>query len=326
MIELSSFKVYDSSYGSVCYVGDLHLHWDTPRSRIDDYPQTCLNKLKSLLNICIANHVKILIFEGDVFHSATQPLEYISRVAQTLLEFSIAGIELYTIIGNHDVKNGLLQNIEKSALGILLLTGVIKPLGKIIIMSERGSVGIYGTHFGQDIQAPDMEDITCCVAHRFYESGFGNDKENLTKAELLKLPYDRYFLGHDHVVYPTLYEEGRTIYRVGSFTRGTAHLSNLDRKPQVLIQNYNDGTEVLKEIPCLEASVVFSATVVENKGLKDLYQAVTDTFEQLVTRLDAKETVVSVYSVLDTLDLKPQVKNRVEEYLTLKGIFRNRRN
>lgn len=82
------------------FVGDMHLNSSTPKSRIDDYPQTMINKLDILRNAMIARGVKYVICGGDIFHKAKQPSDFEYKVANEFLKFREAGIEVFSIFGN----------------------------------------------------------------------------------------------------------------------------------------------------------------------------------------------------------------------------------
>ena len=70
----------------------MHLNSSTPKSRIDDYPQTMINKLDILRNAMIARGVKYVICGGDIFHKAKQPSDFEYKVANEFLKFREAGI------------------------------------------------------------------------------------------------------------------------------------------------------------------------------------------------------------------------------------------
>ena len=99
----------------VAFVGDLHLNHSTPKSRIDDYPTTCIDKLESLRVSLLQRDVKYLIILGDVFHKPKQSVEFLNRVIKQFLKFKDSGIEVYSIIGNHDEIYERVDSIERTS-------------------------------------------------------------------------------------------------------------------------------------------------------------------------------------------------------------------
>ena len=61
----------------VCIVGDCHFDSHLKASRKDNYPETLLNKLDSLLELCKNNVVTDVIFLGDLIESNRIDLPYL---------------------------------------------------------------------------------------------------------------------------------------------------------------------------------------------------------------------------------------------------------
>ena len=88
---------------NLAIIGDCHFHYKSPISRIDDYPNTCLEKLDTLLEICTNRDYKHLVILGDVFNKPTQSIEYLYKVISKLDKFKKNNINVYSIYGNHDL-------------------------------------------------------------------------------------------------------------------------------------------------------------------------------------------------------------------------------
>jgi len=69
-------------------------------------PQTIeINKsiYKQVMDYCVANEIQKVIHAGDIFTSrASQPLEVLKTFSEILKDFSVAGLHLSAIPGNHD--------------------------------------------------------------------------------------------------------------------------------------------------------------------------------------------------------------------------------
>ena len=80
---------------SIVIIGDLHLNSSTPVSRIDDYANTSIEKLETLLDICVSRKYNKIILLGDVTHKYQQPLSYIYKVMEVFNKFK-------NILDKHD--------------------------------------------------------------------------------------------------------------------------------------------------------------------------------------------------------------------------------
>ena len=124
---------------TILFAGDLHLYNKVPPSRLDDYPQTMLNKLKMILDISADYY----IFSGDWFHTPDVSKEYTAKVIEVLRKYQDKNI--YTVIGNHDTNFGKTENIENSSLGIVFATGFVRRLMTLFVDDWR----IWGCDYDQ---------------------------------------------------------------------------------------------------------------------------------------------------------------------------------
>jgi len=133
-------------------VSDMHLRHDKPRCRKDeDWMRT---QRKSLLFIADkANEKNVpIIIAGDIFDRAIVPEE----VLNLFIDFCKAvKTKIYIICGNHDLPQHSIENLDKSAIGVLLnissLTEKLKTLDGIENVSYA--------NFGKEVEFPDREVI-----------------------------------------------------------------------------------------------------------------------------------------------------------------------
>lgn len=309
-------------------IGDMHLNAATPKSRIDDYPKTMMEKMAILRRHLISRGVKHLILLGDIFHKAKQPSDFEFRVAEEFLKFRKEGIEVYSIFGNHDQQYDRLDTYDKTSLGLMFLTGVISPFTKITFEREgKRNVNLYGCHFPNDVpEVGDFDSYNILVAHKFYE--YNLDKDSLTKEELEKHPFKMYLLGHDHVPYDMVTQRTSDglvrIVRPGSFSRGTAHSYNNTRMVYVDIISITDKVDVVRDtLPVKKPEEIFSASVIDKVDMKGLSNDLSKQLSDLITKLyEVEDNGGSVYSVLDATEVDPKIKARIESYLYEAGILR----
>lgn len=311
----------------VGFVGDLHLNSSTPKSRIDNYPETLLEKLESLRVLCLHNDIKNLVFLGDIFHKPAQPISFVYQVLQKFLEFKSSGINCYAISGNHDIAYESLDTLSKSALGILFEVNALSPFSDIFITGTKTPVHIKGYHYSEVPEEPsDFSSYNIMVAHMFYE--FDLSKESLKKEDLSRLKYNMLVLGHDHTPYDLLTEDTTSgkvrIVRPGSFSRGTAHSYNTNRSIFMDVLNVNGKINIQRMIvPSKPADQVFSATVLDKTDLKQLNKELSEQFIDLVNRIYSQDSSsFDVYQALDSSTASQEVKDRIVMYLEQAGIFR----
>lgn len=309
------------------FVGDLHLNTATPKSRIDNYPETLVEKLESLRILCLNNDIKYLVFLGDIFHKPAQPVSFIYQVLQKFLDFKNSGIQCYAISGNHDISFESLDTLSKSALGILFEVNALVPFSDIYVKGTRTPVHIKGFHYTEEPTEPD--DFTyynIMVAHMFYE--FDLSKESLNKEDLARLKYNMVVLGHDHTPYDLLTEDtisGKVrVVRPGSFSRGTSHSYNINRSIFIDVLNINGQINIKRfVVPSKPSDQIFSSTVLDNTDLKELNKELSEQFIDLVNRIYSQDTSsFDVYQALDSSTASQEVKDRIVMYLEQSGIFR----
>lgn len=100
---------------------DLHLTHKTPLGRKDNYAETCLGKLKQLVDYANVDETGIII-TGDMFDQPNNPIWFVNRVIAVLKECKST---IYAIAGNHDLKYHALENLKESSLWNLVEAGVL---------------------------------------------------------------------------------------------------------------------------------------------------------------------------------------------------------
>lgn len=223
----------------VIFVGDVHLKGSSPISRKDDYPEVILNKLKYIADYAEEIDCKHILFLGDIFDTVNTSLQYFSYVLSVFKNIKDRGIELYTIVGNHDIRYESLDSLPTTPLGILVKSNVISLLDTL----EIDDVRIVGCHYSKEPEQNKNDDIySILLLHKFYESGFGEIP--VTREDAINLGYDTYILGHDHKPYSTqVIRYGlKTIqvYRTGSLARNSSDQYNRIRIPRFLVFNTED--------------------------------------------------------------------------------------
>lgn len=305
----------------VIFIGDLHLDSRTPESRIDDYGQTVLNKLLSLLDLAIANSVKTIICTGDMFEKYYEPVSYLVKVVDVFLKFKTNGIKFYSLIGNHDLPYNNMEFFKTTPLALLYKADLVLPFGLI----EFEDFDIYGINFTQKDILSDIVSAaskkpkrkSIAVMHYAFNNTVPNESINIGDLKLFTMVVS----GHDHMPYPLERIGGITILRPGSFTRQTKDDYNLKRK--ITAYMYVSGENSIYELilPGVEpADKVFSDTVFADKSF-NLFS------NKLNSLFDTKTEDYALYNIFTIIDnLPPTItqksKDAVTKFLNSKGLKR----
>jgi DNA repair exonuclease SbcCD nuclease subunit len=322
---------FDSIIGDrVTFCGDMHLNSTRPASRIDDYPATSLEKINQIRERMMVSGSKLLVVLGDVFHKREQSLSYLCSVADAFVSFKTVGIDVYTVVGNHDISYERMDTLKNQPLGLMFRAGLIKPLKAIKLSNTSGyDVGIYGYDYPDPIEPALMLPgrVRVCVAHRFYEYQY--DVNSLTKQDVAKLAYNMYVLGHDHVKYKTERIDNKIVVRPGALLRGTSHQYNLEREVGVETVVFNGSSEKPKlsfisdVLDVKPASEIFTkASVEKTTSLAAITIDMTEQVNELIDQMGSVSADSSVYDYLDQLSIAPNVKECIERHLKEKGFFR----
>lgn len=115
--------------GIIC--ADLHLRSQLPRCRKDDnWILTQTNALNQIYKYAVRNECDVFAV-GDIFHSHSESsIEIIQMVQKFALKLKKNNLKFYILSGNHDLLYHSSENIEKSAVGILLKSDNIYHISK----------------------------------------------------------------------------------------------------------------------------------------------------------------------------------------------------
>ena len=190
----------------VAIVGDPHIT-EYIRERQDNYLQAVLRKLEY-----IAEKNDKVILLGDVFDKPTNS-DYLFYRVYSLMKRHEG--KFITILGNHDIIHHNYEQLNKTTIGSLAKTGVVK-----IAMND---FELGGLQFVVSLCKRDMKEVPVdetntkiLLGHNYFEM---DETESFTKDELSELNYNLVFLGHDHKPYDDMYVGHSILVRMGSLTR-----------------------------------------------------------------------------------------------------------
>ena len=299
---------------SIAFCLDLHIDTQTPSSRIDDILETATDKLFDIKSKCLSRNVHHIFFAGDLFNRIAVPHLGVNRLGEVFLDFKDSEINIYSILGNHDIVRNSLEAIDKSPTQTLFSFGVVTHLcSDIPVIINRNCMISSFDYTEAPRSAFSGAGYNILLAHMFYNaSSFLADKHNLTKEDIDRLGYDMVILGHDHEAYPVVRQGKSYIYRFGSILRGTVHNYNFSRKPQFMVLSHpwspNPEVDVeFVEIAHRPYSDVASEYVLNKKQL-DSISGLQDVLSNLADMMvDSSDSVGD--RVLDIINNDPNLPN-----------------
>lgn len=278
---------------AIAVVGDLHMDSQTPSSRIDDIQETLIDKLEDMRVKCIERNVKHVFFLGDIFNRIACPHTCVNLLGEKFLDFKKSGMELYSILGNHDIVRNSLEAMEKSPIQTLFSFGVLTHIntGNPVIIND--DTLITPVDYTEEIPEANKDfKYNILLAHAFYDMGklLDDGKHNIRGEDVKKLHYNMMFLGHDHEEYPVQVNSGTIIVRSGSILRGTSHNYNFTRKPKfIVLHNLNNITrDSIEEVELRHKEYKdIASEYVLNKKRFDSYSGLQDVLSNLAEKLSS---------------------------------------
>ena len=300
----------------ILFIGDPHLDTQTPISRLDDYRQLTLDKLHSLLKVCLDNNVEALITTGDVFHRYDIPISYIIEVLDVLAKFKENNIKVYSLIGNHDLDRDNMKFFYRMPLNLLFSSGLMEHLTVL----NLPKADIYGLDFTESISKfrsvkLDKTKTNILVMHYATDNTVAGG--SIPRNDLID--FHIVVSGHDHTYY-TPEDFHPTILRPGSFTRRTKEAYNLTRKIVYYIYDTETDNILENSLPTKPAKEVFRNEVYASPTMfTDGIIDFTEAFEDLYKETEVK----SIYDIIEILKLSNMITtdiyNNIIQYLKDRG-------
>lgn len=294
----------------VIFVGDVHLKGSTPISRKDNYPETILNKLRFVFDYAKSIDSKHVFFLGDIFDTVNISIQYFSHCLSVFKQARDAGISLYTLAGNHDIRYDAIETLPITPLGILIKSGAIELLDSVVV----DNTFIRGCHFPSDPVRNDSDLYSILLLHRFYESGF--NEVPITKEDTISLGYNTYILGHDHKPYVTQFVEcgdkDIRVIRPGSLARNSSEQYNRLRKPRILIFDTDTKHFSYEEVKSESGLEIFFE---KEESLH--VESMADVVEYLRSSYHSSDTSIRDY--VKDMVMPDDVKSVINTYLNILG-------
>jgi DNA repair exonuclease SbcCD nuclease subunit len=197
-------------------IADVHLREKKPQCRTDNFWEAQEEDFRTVLRYCSVNKSPLLI-AGDLTDT-NPPSEYLKRwLILTIKEYSV---DIYAILGQHDMENHSLKAWQRTGLGVLDAADVIQV---VFEPKKIGNDTIVPCHFGQAIpHVFDKHDgALILLMHKMVVQGTAERNRTgfrnaITAQELCKnfSEYDLIITGDNHEHF--IYNESTTVCNIGS--------------------------------------------------------------------------------------------------------------
>lgn len=298
---------------------DVHLADRTPRRRTGDWSSDVLSKLKWIGDVASREGVDLVLDGGDFFDVKSPTRNSHNLVRQACEVHSDYPCPVYALVGNHDVKYGNIEYLPEQPLGVLFSSGVFKRFGdedEVFLTDSDGislrivGVPYHGTEYDLErLRAikkgpEDYLFVACHLLARAGEGGSMFEAEDIIGYDFLDTltDVDCWFFGHWHKDQGIKrLSNGGLVVNVGSLTRGSLHLDDLDRSPCVVEVCVGAGglSYVRHDVPVRPASEAFKIEeAVREKDTKERMEQIVDKMKQVATtgwsELTLRERVMSI--------------------------------
>ena len=314
----------------IAFIGDMHLDNRTPVSRLDNYEETSLRKLQTLINECIANQTYYIVTTSDFFNRNDISISYLNKVINILKEArNKHGIILYSVIGNHDLPYNNMKYFSSTPLHTLASLNLVYLLGNDFDVLFSG-VHIYGMSYTEKGNwEPKNYDENCyniLVTHYALTNNFG--EKDYLPIESLGNKFNLIVAGHDHTFFRaqvTKEEKPTIILRPGVFIRRTKianeEITELTdgvfKKDNIVyyVVDTESNTVEPKLLGGVEPSeLVFKASSIEAQDFKlDSYSMLDEVFENVEFTNKTSDELLDI--LLNNLDIEEDIKQRIKKHI-----------
>lgn len=297
---------------------DVHMADKTPRRRTGEWTKDVSEKLVWIGNLAKKIEADGVIDGGDFFDVKSPSKNSHNLVRETFKCHENYPCPVYGLVGNHDVKYGKYEYLPEQPLGVLFSSGLFKEFGgvKEVIFEKNGVkvrlVGIpyHGTAYDfsllETIEKKDEDYllVACHLLARKGKTGTMFEGEDIVGYDFLNSisDVDGWFFGHWHKDQGIeKLPNGATVVNVGSLTRGSLHLDDLDRKPCVVevCADKSNLSFIRHNVPVRASSEAFKVEeALREKGESERMEAIVDNMKKIATSgwtdLTLKERVQSI--------------------------------
>jgi DNA repair exonuclease SbcCD nuclease subunit len=254
---------------------DEHLADLNPGYRKDSYRDAILGKLEWQGELARKLECDAVHRGGDFIHVKAANKTTMGTLGKAAAIHRKYSCPTYSVCGNHDMSFNDPESIPRQPLGVLLKSGVFRPLKDERFVSGSMSVRVVGVDYTTDlghetlkelVRKKDGDTYTIAIVHAL--AAFAPEERiqsffNETVFDYRDLVFDGcpdvYVFGHYHKDQGVRELLGTKFVNLGAVSRGALTFENLERRPKVSsIACSSSGISIdVHEVPCRDASEVF---------------------------------------------------------------------
>jgi DNA repair exonuclease SbcCD nuclease subunit len=254
--------------------GDWHLRIKPPANRLGDFFQNQIMKLEFILDTAVEHECKYILQPGDLGDRANWQ-DFLKQYIIELLKHY--GVEVLTVLGQHDMKYHALSSLEKTSIKVLEASGVLNILNSVMPHDENSNVHIYGCSYGMKVEeVEDQNAFNVLVIHRMIIRSHGDklwpsqEHYALPSGFLAKYKdFDLVVSGDNHTGFIVENEHDQVLVNCGALMRAEASQAMFDHKPFVVVFDTDDGSYKQIFIPCKPADEVLDRSKIEQTAERD---------------------------------------------------------
>lgn len=302
---------------------DPHLSGQTPRHRIDDFPNVMLDKMEEVYSLARERKCQFVIFGGDMFNThRIYSYDVIGKVQSIICD---SGLTTYAAVGQHDLKGYNPKTLETSVLGFV--TSRCNSFQTIWKPIELEECTLFASHVWDDIEESKKVDtrddrFNILIAHHLLTNKKAMFDVVNTGDFSVDCPYQLVLSGDLHDGYEPHEENGVWFSNPGSLARRAT--SDGHRMPQVAVVDvYGPRTPPGIEIVRLKCGrpgeEVFGEGIAEI--LRKREEKETDSFDAdaFVSDMEAFEMESdNIYDLVQKIGKERGIDQKVLAYLDSK--------
>lgn len=188
----------------IAMISDIHLMEHTPKSRLDNVPESQISKILEMANFCNTNKVDLVLLGGDIFETAYSW----HMLSPAIKAFGMFKAEIRAVFGNHDLLYHNMKNYHKTplyALSVALdnfqILGAEPEVFDGTSIDDYEEIELCGGHWELDYVEPKLADSykILLVHEMVIDQKLWEGQEGYTKGtSMLELDYDLVVSGDNH--------------------------------------------------------------------------------------------------------------------------------
>ncbi|MDO5041248.1 MAG: metallophosphoesterase [Peptoniphilus sp.] len=305
----------------ILYFTDTHIRATNPKNRLDNFFETLKIKINEVAEISIKENVDFVLHGGDLFDRPDTSISIVTEFAKIFQKFQAP---IYIVSGNHDIFGHNYKTLNRTMLGLLDSFNLIKLVNdkKIILEKDGIKVQLTSNPFvaGMDAEAnryryivsernPDVN-YQIHMTHGFLtDRPFLKNVPHTLISDLLDTEADITLCGHYHFGFKTQKIEGKYFINPGALVRISNSISEINRKPKVVILELTDHIDVreiyLKTAP--KGDIVLDRGEIERHKFK---QAKIYEFKEIIDST-TKQNYLTVYDILNEIATNESIEDDV---------------